>query len=140
MAKTLSPNVETIRKLYEVFRRGDPQEIAALFTSQVQWDIMPGFPYGGTYVGLEAVFNNFYGPLMQDFEDWRTVPEEILDAGDDVIALGHYHSRAKATGRDMTAGFAHVWSVREGKVTRLRQYADTVQLARALGSERSGTP
>jgi ketosteroid isomerase-like protein len=40
----------------------------------------------------------------------------------------------------MTAGFAHVWSVREGKVTRLRQYADTVQLARALGSERSGTP
>ena len=51
------------------------------------------------------------------------MPEIFLDACDHVIALGHYHSRAKATGKDMTAS---------GKAARLRHYADTVQLARAL--------
>ncbi len=132
MEERTSPNVETIRKLYQALRQGDAQEMATLCAAQVQWDIMPGFPHGGTHVGLEAVFNNFFGPVMQEFEEWRTVPETFLDAGDDVIALGHYHSRAKTTGKDMSAGFAHVWSVQEGKVTRLRQYADTVQLARAV--------
>ncbi len=132
MEKQPSPNVETIQKLYEALGQGDAQVMATLVTAQVRWEILPGFPHGGTHVGLEAVFNNFFGPVLEDFEAWRTVPETILDAGDEVIALGHYHSRAKATGKDMSAAFAHVWSLQEGKVTRLRQYADTVQLTRAL--------
>jgi ketosteroid isomerase-like protein len=132
MEKHPSPNVETIQKLYEALGQGDAQVMATLVAAQVRWEILPGFPHGGTHVGLEAVFNNFFGPVLEDFEAWRTVPETILDAGDEVIALGHYHSRAKTTGKDMIAAFAHVWSLQEGKVTRLRQYADTVQLTRAL--------
>ena len=127
-----SANVETIQQLYQALSQGDAQGIAALCTADVRWEITPGFPHSATFVGLDAVFNDFFVPLMQDFESWRTVPETFLDAGDHVIALGHYHSRAKPTGKEMTARFAHVWSLDDGKAARLRHHADTVQMARAL--------
>ena len=63
--------------------------------------------------------------------EFAHVPDTFFDAGDDVITFGHYHSRAKATGKEMTAGFAHIWSLNDGKAARLRHYADTVQLAGA---------
>ena len=132
MERKTSANVETIQRLYQALSQGDVQGMAAVCTAEVRWEITPGFPHSATFVGLEAVFNDFFVPVMEEFEDWRTVPETFLDAGDDVIALGHYHSRAKATGRYMTAGFAHVWSLDDGKAARLRHYADTVQLYRAL--------
>lgn len=84
-------------------------------------------------MGLEAVFNDFFTPLMQDFESWRAVPETFLDAGDHVIALRHYHSRDKATGKDMTAGFAHVWSLDQGKAARLRHCADNSTVGACTG-------
>lgn len=126
-------NVETIQKLYQAMSQGDAQGLAALCTPDLTWDISPGFPHSATFVGLGSIFNDFFAPVMQEFENWRTVPDTFLDAGDHVIALGHYHSRAKATGKEMTARFAHVWRLEGGKAARLRQYADTVQLARALG-------
>ena len=132
MERKTSANVQTIQRLYQALSQGDAQGMAALCTAEVRWEIIPGFPHSAVFIGLEAVFNEFFAPLMEEFESWRTVPETFLDAGDDVIALGHYHSRAKATGKDMTAGFAHVWSLADGKAARLRHYADTVQLARAL--------
>jgi ketosteroid isomerase-like protein len=130
-AKT-SPNVQTITKWYEATRTGDRAAMAALCTADVKWEITPGFPHSGTFVGFESIFASFFAPLLQDFDGWQSVPETLLDAGDDVIGLGYYQARAKVTRKNVTAAFAHVWTVKDGKVTRLRQYADTVQLARAL--------
>jgi ketosteroid isomerase-like protein len=132
MERKTSANVAMIQQLYRALSQGDAQGVAAVCTADVRWEITPGFPHSATFVGLDAVFNDFFAPLMQEFESWRTVPETFLDAGDHVVVLGHYHSRAKATGKDMTARFAHVWSLDDGKAARLRHYADTVQLARAL--------
>ena len=42
------------------------------------------------------------------------MPGEILDTGDTVVALGHYHGSYKAT----------------GKVTAFQQYINTLQAAR----------
>jgi hypothetical protein len=39
------------------------------------------------------------------------VGSEFFESGDHVIALGTYTGRAKATGRDFTARFAHVWTL-----------------------------
>src|SRR5262245_22995356 len=57
---------------------------------------------------------------------------EFVEAGERVIALGSYSGRARRTGKRFTARFAHVWTLQDGKIVRLQQCADTVQLARAL--------
>ena len=52
-----------------------------------------------------------------------------------VFALGTYTARAITTGRTFKARFAHVWTMREGRIVRLQQVADTAQIAQALESK-----
>jgi ketosteroid isomerase-like protein len=132
MENKTSPNVQTIQKWYEANRAGDRAAMAGLCAADVKWEITPGFPHSGTFVGIESIFADLFAPLLQDFDEWESVPDTILDAGDDVIGLGQYYGHARGTGKSTTAAFAHVWTVKYGKITRLRQYADTVQLSRAL--------
>ena len=121
-----SAQVAVVRRLYEA--RGNPEVIRLALAPDVRWEVVEGFPYSGVYVGLDDVLHNFFGRLFQDFESFVAMGSEFFESGDRVIALGSYTGRAKATGRDFTARFAHVWTLQGGKIVRLQQCADTVQL------------
>ena len=47
-------------------------------------------PYGGQYHGPEAVAENVFGPVTNDFDDFDVTPEEILADGDRVVVLTTY--------------------------------------------------
>ncbi len=121
----MSENVEIIKRWYESPGREflDPNS---------EWLLAEGFPAGGRYVGSEAVFEEFFPRLLSNFSEWGAKADEILDAGDFVVALGHYQGRAKTTGTEMKSPFAHVWKLSNGKIVQVRQYVDTVLVARAL--------
>jgi ketosteroid isomerase-like protein len=126
-----------VRRLYDA--RGDPDIIRQVLAPDIRWEVVEGFPYSGIYVGLDDVLRNFFGRLFQDFESFVAVGTEFFESGDRVIALGSYTGRAKATRKEFTARFAHVWTLQGGKIVRLQQCADTVQLARALADENQPT-
>jgi hypothetical protein len=125
-----SAQVNVVRRLYEA--RGNPEIIRQVLDPDIRWEVVEGFPYSGVYVGLDDVLRNFFGRLFQDFENFVAVGKEFFESGDRVIALGNSTGRAKVTGIEFTARFAHVWTVQGGKIVRLQQCADTVQVARAL--------
>ena len=72
-----------------------------------------------------------FGRLGQEWEGWGAKVDRWLEAGDSVVALGAYHGTNRATGRSMTAAFAHVLWVSEGRVVRFEQYADTAKIVTA---------
>jgi uncharacterized protein len=111
-----SAQVAVVRRLYEA--RGNPEVIRLALAPDVRWEVVEGFPYSGVYVGLDDVLHNFFGRLFQDFESFVAMGSEFFESGDHVIALGSYTGRAKATGRDFTARFAHVWTLQGGKIVR----------------------
>jgi ketosteroid isomerase-like protein len=129
--QTESKNVEVVRRLYEA--RGNPDIVKTVLAPDVRWEVVEGFPYSGVYHGLNGVFD-FFTRLFGDFEDWHTEPAEIFEAGDRVIGLGFYSARCKATGKEFTARFAHVWTIRNGVIARLQQCADTLQISRAVAT------
>ena len=57
--------------------------------------------------------------------------DEYLDAGPSIVALGRYAGTHGVTGRSMEAVFAHVYDVESERVTRFRQFTDTVPLVEA---------
>jgi hypothetical protein len=79
---------------------------------------------------LEGVFLR----ISSDLDQFVVVPERISDAGETVLAEGRYHGTVKATGKPVSAQFAHVWRFRDGKVIGFQQYTDTKQWADAFGS------
>jgi ketosteroid isomerase-like protein len=60
--------------------------------------------------------------------------DEIVDAGDTIVAFGRYLGTYKATGRAQHAQMAHVWRIAGGRAVRFQQYADTLGVARVTGS------
>src|SRR6476620_3783859 len=69
------------------------------------------------------------------WSEFTAVPDEFLDAGDEVVVLGRYRGTAKQTGKQLDVPFVHVWSLRDGKAWRFRQFLDTDGWVEALSDD-----
>jgi|GEM_PF-200496 len=124
-------NLDIVQLLYQAFADRDREQIRGILDPDVEWIQNEGFPGGGRYVGVETVIKDVLGRLGEDWEGWRAEVGRWLDAGDAIVALGEYHGTNRATGKSMAAAFAHVLWLREGRVVRFEQYADTAKVAAA---------
>ena len=69
------------------------------------------------------------------FSDLDASIEEWIDAGDDVIALLRVTVRGRKSGVPVEQPEAHVWTVRNGKLWRLRIYETREEALKAVGLE-----
>lgn len=119
-------NVEATRRAYEAFARGDMDAVVADMHPAIEWHQAEGLPHGGFYRGLDAVRQAIFDPLGEEWwDDFGADPDELLDAGDEVVVLGRYRGRAKRTGKPLDVPFVHIWSFRDGRAWRFRQFLDT---------------
>jgi ketosteroid isomerase-like protein len=58
---------------------------------------------------------------------------EIRDPGDQIVAIGHIHTRGKASGAVTESPLGYVADFRDGKVTRIRTYLDPQEALEAAG-------
>src|SRR5262249_31555072 len=121
--------IALIRKLYDA--RGNVNIFKSLLADDLEYDIAEGFPNGGVYRGIDTVVNDFF-TFFADFEEFYAKGDEYFESGDHVIVLGRYFGVTKK-GRKVQSRFAHFWTIRDGKVVRLQQTADTLLIAEALG-------
>lgn len=128
----MTTNLEKIRNIYAAFGRGDIPAVLGALAPDTSWTEAEGFPYGGTYMGPDAVLQNVFMKLGTEWRGFASVPHEFVADGDTVIALGDYSGTYKATGKYFLAPFVHVWKFRDGKVASFRQHTDTAVVQRAL--------
>src|SRR5919109_930478 len=111
-------NVERIRLMYEHFNRtGEPRW--ELFHPEAEFDAtaVVGLGRYAISAGREEILR-----LLRDyaaaFEKWRIEPEEIIDAGDQVVAAVRDGGRLRGTDDEVYNRFTHVWIFRSGKIVR----------------------
>lgn len=127
----MADRIQTIQQLYSAFAEGDASRMGELL-ADTRWVEAPGMPYAGTYRGFSEIAANVFGPIMNDVEGFTAKPDEIIPAGEDrVLALGTY--RGKGSAGEVATPFAHLWTVRDGRVTDFVQYADTHLYRQAIG-------
>jgi hypothetical protein len=128
-------NVALIRGIYDGFAAGDVGAVLGAMSPDIVWNEAENFPYadGNPYVGPQAIAEGVFARCIGEWDGFAVEVEEILDAGDTVVALGRYGGSCKATGRRMNPQLAHVWRVAGGKAVAFQQYVDTLQVARAIG-------
>jgi ketosteroid isomerase-like protein len=128
-------NVVAVRRAYEAFARGDMDGVVADMHPEIEWHQAEGLPHGGHYRGLEEVRRVIFEPLDEEWwDEFSAVPGEFLEAGDEVVVLGRYYARAKATGKPLDVPFVHLWTFRDGKAVRFRQFLDTAGWNAALSA------
>ena len=67
-----------------------------------------------------------------------TEPSEYVTQGDRVLVVGFATGRVKATNKPFKDDWVFDITVRDGKVTNIREYIDTQALARASQMDASG--
>lgn len=126
-------SVDATRRAYEAFARGDLDAVVADMHPDIEWHQAEGLPHGGFYRGVDAVRRAIFDPLADEWwDEFSADPDELLDAGDEVVVLGRYRGRAKGTGKPLDIPFVHIWSFRDGRAWRFRQFLDTAGWNAAL--------
>jgi ketosteroid isomerase-like protein len=127
-------NVALIQGLYDDFARGDIAAVLGAMSPAIVWNEANNFPYadGNPYVGPQAILEGVFARCGSEWDGFAAEIDEVLDAGDTVVALGHYSGTYKATGRAQKTQLVHVWRVEDGKAARFQQYADTLHVAQVI--------
>jgi uncharacterized protein len=115
----LDPNV--VARVYETF---DP-------AIEVRED--PRFPEAGTYRGIDAV-RAYFRQFTEPFDSFVFELDDVLDAGgDQVVLLFHIEGRGKDSGAVFEEDPAWIYTIRDGKVTRIEAYLDREEALEATG-------
>ena len=125
-------NEKRVRAFYEATAPGHRESLWGLQAPNVVYDIPEGMPIGcGHFHGLQDVLERFLTSFYKAL-DVHFVAEEFIAAGDEVVALGRIQGKTRKTAVPVDVPFAHVWTVRDGYLQRLRAFTDTAVLAQAL--------
>lgn len=120
-----------IQNIYSAFAAGDGSRLGQLL-AETHWVEAAGMPYGGTYRGFSEIAANVFGPISSDVQSFTAAPDEIIPAGKDkVLATGTY--RGQGSAGEVAAPFAHLWTIKDGKIANFVQYADTHLFRKAIG-------
>ncbi|MDG3007446.1 nuclear transport factor 2 family protein [Paludisphaera mucosa] len=127
---SLQENVLTVKDFFAAIGRGDEENLLALVAEDIEW-IIPGedWPLAGTYsghAGLAALLQK-----ASETVETSTEPREFVAQGDRVLVVGFATGRIKATNRTFEDHWVFAITVRDGKLTNIREYIDTQALMRA---------
>lgn len=129
-------NTNLIKEVYAAFGRGDVPGILGMLTDDIEWNHPrpDQIPWGGQRVGHEEV-TGFFVALGQTIDVEQFEPQRFHADGDTVIVFGRERMRAKATGRNYDAEWAHEFVIRDGKIAKFSEYTDTASIIEGLRKE-----
>ena len=126
-------NKALVSGLYDAFAQGDVPGVLAGFADDIQWDEPEGLPYE-SQTSAQGVAENVFGRVTSDIDGFSVTPNELVADGDTVIALITYGGTGHETGKELALEAAHVWTVRDGKCVRFREFSDTTVFADVVGT------
>ena len=85
-------NLEIIRSTYEGSASSNAKHLAEALSEKAEWTEAEGFPYGGTYIGVEAIMENVFSRLGSEWDDYKASVNTYheVKGKDVIIAEGIY--------------------------------------------------
>jgi ketosteroid isomerase-like protein len=128
-------NVETLRNLYEEFKRGNFGAVNECWDPAVEWrwtsDWM-GLTGKRSFCGAQEV-----GAAMAEWlamwEWFWNEAEDFIDAGDRVVVCVHQHGLMKGSPFELENKQAEVYTFRDEKIVLIENYADRGEALKAVG-------
>jgi uncharacterized protein len=138
MSMSTKDNVQIVKDFFAAMGGGDKQGLLALVAEYIEW-IIPGedWPLAGTHRG-HAGLAEVRQKASEEIEMTYPEPPEFVAQGDRVLVVGAATGKIKATNQTFVAHWVFDITVRNGKLTNVREYVDTQALARASEMDASG--
>lgn len=127
-------NVEVVREALAAFTRGGMEAMDDLLDPDIEWRAVEGaLDDVGEMRGQEVV-RAYMRDWYEAFDGLAVEPEEIIDVGDgQVIAMQQLTGRGKTSGVETHLRYAVVYTVRNGRLVRAREYISRERAVEAVG-------
>ena len=128
-----SANIQVVEQLYTAFGGGDVPGILGVLSEDVDWLFVgrpQDVPFAGPRRGHQQMIE-FFTIVGQTVEVFEFGPSEIMAFDDKVLVLGHERVRVRATDKIFETDWAHLFTIQDGKIVRLREFYDTATIAAA---------
>ncbi len=130
-------NVELVRGIYDAVARRDDVAPFEVYAEDIVWD-QSNMGFRATlltqpvYHGHEGV-RQFWRESLDGFGEIDFEVEELIDAGDQVVAVIHEREVGRASGARVEASHLAVWTLADGKVVRLQTFLNRQEALEAAG-------
>jgi len=121
-------NVESVRKCFEAYCRGDYAGASAYLAPDVVWEVGQELPAHGP-----AAVRNVWTRWDSEWEELESVAEELIDAGDHVVMAVHYRGRGRASGIEVNDRQFEVHTFRDGQCVRKIDFRERSEALEAAG-------
>jgi uncharacterized protein len=137
---SIQENIQIVQDAFAAIGRGDMRSLQALSAEDIEW-IVPGedWPLAGTrrgHAGLADLLQTESETVHSSFFEAR----EFVAQGDRVLVVGFTRGKIIATNKTFEDNWIFAITVRNGKLTNVREYIDTQALARASEMDASPRP
>lgn len=125
-------NIHIVQQMFMAFEKRDIQSILTAVADDVDWQVLgpAQIAHAGPHRGRDQV-RRFFATVAETLAIEQLEPREFIAQDDKVVVLGFYAGRVKTTGRKYASEWAMVFTLRDGKVVKFREYTDTANLAAA---------
>ena len=119
----MGKNAAVVEAAYEAFGRGDIGAVLGMLDADVEWSVPMTVPHGGTFKGVDGV-QSFFEGLGRLWDGITLDVEAIDDVGpDQAVGIVRANGTLKGSGA-ASYGTTMVFTIRDGKVSRFREYVD----------------
>jgi len=127
-----------IEEFYRALAKGDRGGVIALLADDCEWIPPATAPFEGV-VGGAAIAAEMVGGVVKRMFDiskpFHLEVRKITVEGDTAVVQQRLTATAKETGADYDNQYCWVYTCRDGKISRMEEYADTLLAARTMGWE-----
>jgi ketosteroid isomerase-like protein len=117
----------------DALSRGDIDAVTGAFADDASWWMPGSLPVSGTYTGVKAILEDFFGTALPYFEpDSLTIKVQSAIAEDNAVAV-EWIVNAK-TAKGMTyENYYHVrFDLKDKKIHAIREYLDSLYAKEVL--------
>ncbi len=127
---SIEKNIQIVKDFFAAIGRGDREALLALAAEDIEW-IIPGkdWPLAGTHHGHGGMTDLL--EIAARSMETATEPREYVAQGDRVLVAGFAKGKVKTTHKTFEDDWIFAITVRDGRLTNIREYIDTQALARA---------
>jgi ketosteroid isomerase-like protein len=134
METAVLTNTAIVQQCYGYFSTGNIPALLEHVSEDVHW-YEPGpkevLPWVGTHVGKSGV-GRFFMLLDQEVEFKTFEPREFIEQDDKVVVIGYMEGKSKRTGKTSATDWAMLFTMKNGKIEKFREFSDTYQAVKAF--------
>jgi uncharacterized protein len=127
-----APPLEIVRAAYAALAAKDLAAVIDLCHPDVVLTQDRALPWGGRHVGADGLAE--FAIALIGAIDSAVTPIAMFAAGDQVVQYGRTAGTARESGNAFDVAECHVWTVTEGRVSKMEFFIDTAAMLDALRS------